>query len=147
MRSLDLIPSISFWGERIMSVSSNQLQYLYANISEREISRQSGIARTTLQYWKAHEYSVPSYAFADIRNTYERTVYQQFRELGATVESASSWKWKSPQTVEQRLSDIDRISSFLARDRTQKASKREGAAFSEIFQEQYFNETKRKIRK
>lgn len=107
-----------------MSVASDRLQFLYENLSEREISRQTGIARSTLYDIKKGFYEVSERFYTTIRNAFQRTAYQQLREAGMDTIKSEKYKWYSVSTVRETIGRMKSVVNYLTDSNIASALKR-----------------------
>lgn len=103
-----------------MTLSESRLNFLYDFYSEREISRQTGIPRSTLYDVKNARYTLPEKYYTTLRNYYQRGAYDLLRSSGLSTKESDRYKWYAPQAVYDVLEIVVDIGQSLALQSTKR---------------------------
>jgi transcriptional regulator with XRE-family HTH domain len=88
--------------------------FIGERMSQADISRETGIPRSTVGFVMRGERELPTEYTSSLRNLYQRTAYAEMRESGASVEIAKKFSWYSPGRVEQVDDIYDELTSKTA---------------------------------
>lgn len=78
-------------------------QYLYSIMSERQISKVTGIARSTLYDYKKGFYKPPAIRLTKFKVSYGKAVYQQLRSSGASIITAKRYQYTPPTNIDRLI--------------------------------------------
>lgn len=92
---------------------------VYIKTSERELSRQTGIARSTLYDIKHHKYQCSEKHYQSIRNYFQRQAYSVLREAGLSSYKADRYKWYRPESIMEIKNRVGSVVSYLTNVRLQ----------------------------
>ena len=84
-----------------MSLANAWVNFVGNRMSDTEMSRLTGIPRSTIGFVHRGERDLPSEYNSVMRNLYQRTAYAEMRDSGASAEIAKKFSWYSPGRVEQ----------------------------------------------
>ncbi len=81
----------------VSKANLSRFQYLLERVSASEISRQTGIPRSTLYDFSRQRYDLSSEQSRELRNYYQRTAYNELRQAGMSREQARRFEWQTPE--------------------------------------------------
>lgn len=103
-----------------MSSLYKRLEYLQnQGISTNQLANQTGISKEKLDAFGRGKESLSLSEQKELRNTYQRTVYRQMRETGASVEMARRASWQVPDTAKSQVSETGQIIDNLTKQAMQ----------------------------
>lgn len=121
---------------------ASRLTYLVDKVSLRSIARQTGISYTQVWRYSKGLISAPAGFNTAIRNTYQRTVYNEVRGLGMSTEQARRFSWLTPtkaREAETTMKDIvDKMTEGALTASGDKAI-REGLSFDTEAMRKHYN--------
>lgn len=100
--------------DKQLSLQQRQFLYVAGEMSEREVSRQTGIPRSTLYDFKQGRYGLNPEQAASLRNLFQRTAYTNLRYSGMPREVARRYSWQTPETVTNITTSLDMAVAELA---------------------------------
>lgn len=97
-----------------MTTAQGWVSFVGDRMSQSEISRETGIPRSTVGFVMRGERDLPTEYQSIMRNLYQRTAYQSMREAGASADIAKKFSWYSPGRVTQIDETYDELTSKTA---------------------------------
>jgi len=90
----------------LKNISSRRLTYVQARRTDKWISDQTGIPRSTIGFIRRGDRKASTDNIKLIRNLFQRESYKNMRYEGMTVKAATRFKWYAPESVQLKESII-----------------------------------------
>jgi len=92
---------------------AQRLEWLYSRMSQREISRQTGIPRPTLYSWKKSGRDPTTRWAENVKTVFHRESYKALREGGYTTRMAANFYKSSPENIEKKVRQVNKFADVL----------------------------------
>lgn len=121
-----------------MTTGQSWVKFVGERYSDADISRMTGIPRSTVGFVHRGERTLPTEYLKSMRNLYQRTAYRAMREGGASTEIAHKFSWYSAGRVNQVDKIYDELTSKTAFGVTLKRKlEAEDEGYTFDFKEEY----------